>query len=723
MPLSEGLLTLLSPESAAVWVLGPPGVSGGVESATFRIHQAPGAGALQILRWIAASAFAGLCYVRAADRVWRRRLPAVVLGSVVLASLVCLAQTAAGSEAILGLYVPRAGFAAFWRAPLINPNHWSAYLSVGVLIGLGMAMRAEGVRLRGWSLLCAFGALLLILQVCFSSSRGGVLGLGAGAAVFVLLVFKAHGAGGARRPRGLRPVAGLLALLLIGVALWGAMLRTESRLDPYSGEEFGGLREESRLELLPFVREVIADHRLTGVGRGALYDVFPRYRDMEGDVLSAWMEVLPVDLVLDFGWPLGALLNILCCGMLVLALREGRRGPTRAGAAAALVALAVHELGDFSTEGGAVLFVAVALSTLVLSTRDRTPGRASQTELPSLADGGDGARRSWAAVLAVCLLALPLAIGAAKHADVSRCLVRMAEANRGGASWAGLAEEEWAYHPSSFPLALGVAVTAQREGDALTALAWLNRAQLLAPYHPGPHLRTARLLRRLGADGQALVEYRLAMAGDWRGRARDIFKEVARAYPAEEALRGLVPEGRPEAIAQFAMWLRELEDPRTASFGMDALEQLSESPATLMAGIYARIDRTEYPEARALIEKGWKAEGLDPSIRLRLAVSMGWSGDPKRSLAMLRGMASGLQRDWPSFWFSLGRAEARAGNAPAARRALRRVGWTAPSHWRAKALRVEADLADADGRGDEAERLRGRAQSLDGSASSIGGGG
>jgi len=286
-----------------------------------------------------------------------------------------------------------------------------------------------------------------------------------------------------------------------------------------------------------------------------------------------------------------------------------------------------------------------------------------------------------------------------------------------GSSWSELGAAEWPNHPSSFPLALGVGFGAQSEGDVPTALAWLNRAQILAPYHPGPHLWTARLLRKIGAEDQALVEYRLAMEGAWRAGARDVFREVAKSYSTEEALRRLVPADRPESIAQFAMWLRDLGDRRAAAFGLDAIAQLEESPATLMAGIYARIDRQEWGPSRALIEKAWLRDDLDPNIRLRLAVSMGWSGEPARSLTMLRKMAADIDRDWPSYWFSLGRAEARAGNAPAARRALRRIGVGASPHWRARALRVEATLAEQDGRDGEAGRLRKRAAALDGDAS------
>ena len=139
-----------------------------------------------------------------------------------------------------------------------------------------------------------------------------------------------------------------------------------------------------------------------------------------------------------------------------------------------------------------------------------------------------------------------------------------------------------------------------------------------------------------------------------------------------------------------------------------------------MAGVYAHIDRSEFLEAQALIEEGWATEGLAPTMRLRLAVSMGWAGMDARSLTMLRELSVDVESPWPSLWYSLGKAEARSGDASAARRALRRIGHDASVNWRAKSLRVEADLARSEGRIDEAERLTVRAKALESSADLVG---
>lgn len=693
LPLPAGLVGLLSPAAAEIWAQGPPTGNGG--AAAYRVHQAPGEGSLQVLRWLAAAAFASACLVRASDSRWRRRLPVVVLVTALVASAVCLVQTLGESEKLLGLYRPTAGYRSFWRAPLINPNHWTAYLSMAALVGLGLAAsRGEGR--RGQALLCGFASLLLVLLVCFSPSRGGLLGLGAGAGVLVALRLLRRTSSG-RRPRAAVMVFGLvLAVSLVGLAVWGAVLRSEGAIDPYSGEELGGLDEEGRVALLPVAGEILQQHRWAGVGRDALYDVFPRYRDVEGTALARWLEVLPVDILLDFGLLFGGALLLGLGWMLFEVLRQGRRGTVAASAAAALVGLAVHEVGDFSTETGAVLLAALALSSLVLPR----------------AGPAAGGRRPWLAVLAALVLVGLLALPAWTHGDSARCVERLSGLAQEGASWRELAEDEWSHHPSSFPLALAAAVGSQAEGDTATAFAWLNRGQQLAPHHPGPHLRTARLLRQIGASSQALVEYRLAMEGDWRFRARPIFREVAQAYPGVDDLRRLIPQERPEAVAQFAMWLRDLGDPRAVTFGQLALESLDESPATLVAGIYARLDQRRFEEARELIERAWQLEDLDRNIRLRLAVSMGWSGASERELELLRELAAGVERAWPSLWFSLGRAEARAGHAPEARRALRRVSSSSSPRWQSKALLVEAALEEEAGRPDQALRLAQRSGSL-----------
>ncbi|MEE2828708.1 MAG: tetratricopeptide repeat protein [Myxococcota bacterium] len=697
LPLPTELVAWLSPESARLWSLGRPGEAGG--PGWHPVHQAPGEGAFQLLRWIAASAFAFACVQRAADPLWRKRLPRVLILAAVLAGGVCLVQTVSETSHILGLYRPRTPWEGFWRAPMVNPNHWTAYLSMAAVLGLGRGL-APGQGARGPALLAGLAGLALALLVCFSPSRGGLLGLGLGCAVLLLLLFLGRPPSGApRRSRTVGISIGLLAALLLALSTWAAIERSEVRADPYSGDLVGGLAQEGRLALIPVAGDVLAAHPVTGVGRGALYDVFPRFRAVEGTALARWVEVLPVDLLVDFGAFLGTGLLLALSLVLLAALAGGRKGAAEAGAAAALLGLAVHELGDFSTETGAVLFAAVGLAVLVLPPREAR---------------GAGRRQGLALLLGLVLLSL-LALPALHHSDSARCVERTRQQVAEGGSWAESTVREWSRHPASFPFALAVAAGAEADEDPARALAWLNRAQVLAPFHPEPHLRTARLLRRLGADSQALVEYRLAMEGDWRFRARPIFREVARAYSDTASLRRLVPEDRPEAIAQFAMWLRDLGDPRGPLLGREAVETLPEQPAVLVAGIYARLEEGRHEEARELIERAWKISDLDPHIRLRLAVSMGWAGDIERELALLRSMESGVDRDWPTFWFSLARAEFRADNGPASRRALRRLMRSGLPRWSSEALLMEARIEEREGRAGEALRLVQRSRRIDSS--------
>ena len=711
LPLPSGLLGLLSPESSWLMGLGVPGGSGHTGGGA--VHQSPGLGSFQMQRFLVAATFAGACFLRAKDRGWRRRLPVVMILSALVASAVSLAQTHLGSDTILGLYRPRAGFGGRWHAPLVNPNHWAAYLTMaGILsLGLGLGGHRSERRSRGLALVWTAVGLFLLLQVALGASRGGFLGLGAGGVTLALLLVAV------RRRRtgrvGKRHV-GLAfggSAVLVALVAGGMLQQSQVRVDAYTGGELGGLEGEARLEQLPAAARVVSAHPGLGVGRGALYDVFPRFKDQPGRALNRWIEVLPVDLVLDFGWLVGLGLNTLLLVFLVTACRAVRDKPVRAASAAALVSLAVHEIGDFSTEGGAVLFYSIGLAALALASSES--GTASRPLLPNLELEKSRTRRPWLVVAGLLFLVLPLATAGPRHGDIGACLERMTNEARQGASWKDLGAAEWREHPGAFPLALAVASGAQEEGDVSAALGWLNRAQLLAPSHPEPHIRTARLLWQLGAVSQALTEFRLAIERDWRGSARSVLLEVAARTKDTSSIRALLPSDVPSAPAQFAMWLRDAGDPRSVDLVALLSPDGASTPAGRVAAVYTALDTGDLVGARQTIEEVWTMPQLDPNIRLRLAVAMGWAGDYPRSVEMMNGMTLHLDREWPSLWFSLARAELKVGNEPAARRALRRVAKGRSTVWLARALRLEAELAEAAGRAAEARGLRERAEALD----------
>jgi len=202
------------------------------------------------------------------------------------------------------------------------------------------------------------------------------------------------------------------------------------------------------------------------------------------------------------------------------------------------------------------------------------------------------------------------------------------------------AAELWRWHPSSFVLAQELARRFADQGQAGEAMAWINRAMQLAPHHPYPHLMAARLLRSLGADDQALIEYRLTLESDWHYAAQPIYREVAKNYPELDALKRLAPSDQADALslfAQIALWDR---DPRAAQLARLAYEQSPEYPRAVSVQAQALLSQ-KHLEARALALDALQRLSMGPAIRAQLIVVLWQSGEQTMALDLLvRHLAS-----------------------------------------------------------------------------------
>lgn len=690
VPLPAGLASLLSPTAARTWALGPPGAEGAAPAWSIA-HMAPGEGWFEVLRWATTVAFGAACVLRAGDPRWRTRALGAVAVAGGVAAVVCLVQTQLDVRPVLGIYEPRWDNRSFWLAPILNENHWSAWLSLVSVVSAGLALRpGSGSRraaLAGVTVLT--GGLVL-----FAPSRIGLVGLGASFAALLVL-----SASRSRRPSLRRLVVVLVVVGLIGLAgvarTWGGW--GTAGVDPQTGETMDALASNDRLGLLPDAVAVVRAAPLVGVGRGAVVDVLPRYQTVPGTPLYRWFEVLPADLLASHGLPLGGLLFGLLVAVVVIGLGAARRDRRRVGAAAALAGLLVHEMGDFATQGGAVLLTATLLAVLALRGRHPSTCRSPR-------------RFRYGVLIAIELAVIPFVTVAADHWDAVRCMDREAAALRATeADPAEGGEREWRWHPSSFPIAQQVAVEYARRGDFEAALPWLNRAQLLAPRHPDPHLYTARVLWRLGYEAQALVEYRLAIEGDPRNRALPVLGEVAARYPEAWQLERILPADRADGPAMFAQWLSALGDDRAAHFAELARERDPDAATTAVALAVALVDAGRSDEAITWIESAWSRGGLTPWVERKLAVAMAAAGRPDRALARLRKVPVGALDPGPEFWLVLGELELLAGEPVGVRVASRRVRAAHSPEHTARSLCLEARLSHREGQTEEALQLVGRA--------------
>lgn len=644
VPLPDRLLGLLSPAGLETWHLPPsPG-----NTTWHPVHQAPAGGTLAVLRWVTAAGLVGLAAARLERSHWKTTVQLAIVAGGALAMLDCVVQTALGWDSVLGLYLPRASQRAFWLAPILNENNWAAYLTLIAAVSFGLIQEKElawGVR----ALLIVTGAMATLL-VLASPSRGGQVGLLASGGVLVLLRWLRK----SRQRRGRRRLA-LVGTVALGVLLAGLTLTRVAQESPTDeGELFTRLEREGKSVIWREALDVIGGHPLTGVGRGAFGDVSTRTAEGFGRPVAVWVENLPLQLLVDHGVLMGGALALLLLLVPLLAVRSAARHPERAGAAAALVGLAVHELADFALAAGAVLLPTVLLAVVALHSK-RAPSRTA-----TIRAVGVGA---CALLLLWTVPRLPTATleGAWQHVtsaptndELERRSLAVLRA-----------------HPSSFVFAQDVALEWLRRGEVQPALVWLNRAQLLAPGHPDPHVWTARTLLRLGLRSQALGEFKLALERA-QPHDRELSAEVLSvSQTVEDVLRG-IPEQPDDLLARVALDALAQRRPFGPELARVAAERAGESywAGLTRAAVALAEDRTA--DAAALLEPMIGTEFDDVRVRRLFVRQLYDSGLSTAARDLLRRELAETPDD-PTTWLTLGLWAIQEGDRTAAVQALQKA--------------------------------------------------
>jgi O-antigen ligase len=303
------------------------------------------------------------------DALWRRRLAGTIVGVGFLITLVALAQSAAGTTRIYGLFQPRWDWAVF--GPYVNRNHFAGYLVMG--LPLAMAFSAEAVerlarswrhRRKGWLALGdkegnaairrSAEAMVLMVGLLASQSRGGLMAFGLSAAL--LLAFR-------RRRLALLVVTAVAFVGIAWVGLGGVVRGFESR-------SLG----TSRLDLWADALRLVPRFPLLGAGLNGFAIAYPTVRTLwrgewYGEAHNEYLQAL-----LDLGAP-GAL-AVLCLVALLLrtALNGAPRSALDAGLLGAVLASCAHALVDFNWQIPANAATFAALAGLVMggASRDLT---------------------------------------------------------------------------------------------------------------------------------------------------------------------------------------------------------------------------------------------------------------------------------------------------------------------------------------------------------------
>lgn len=616
---------------------------------------------------------------------WRRAMIRAVGLSAAVMAFVALAHLAADADSVFGAYTPRRASPVL-LAPLMNRNHLSGFVAMGVPILVGLGLDRDHGRFR-YAWLSA--GVLTGMTALLAASRGGVASLVLGVAMLgVLGLVKHRGPKAARSRFQWWALAGAVAAL----AGYGTFAAWDRLVMDFEG---GGL---DKLELAAGGLGLALDHPWTGVGRGAFSAAFVAehgraYRFTHPENLFAqWAS--------EWGIPVALGIAVVVTRALWRAARRARSW-TRRGALAGLMSIVAHEMVDFSTEllGVAAVVAALLGASLVSGKRSRPTRWNARASLVSLS---------------ALTLTLSLTYGWRLDGESVAALE-----NRLGNQMQMRRREEFRstlarairIHPAepSFYLLAGAEAAAHADPRALR---WLNHSMMRATQWSSPHVVTARYLATRGHFAQAFAELRRAeelAAGSGHALACELILREP------EATADLVRSAKGDAIGtsfinRVAMCLppdaastRRLDDHLRASGVRGAFvrearraldEEAPERALTLLRGVEDDAQHSaSYLRAQAHLTLGDPAlaaqhlqspidEAPRPERLLRLqARAFAEAGDMagvEAACGRLRGLATGRAERIAEVWVLQGDLARAMRNHGAAMQAYERANRLAP---------------------------------------------
>jgi O-antigen ligase len=311
------------------------------------------------------------------DARWRRRLAATVVLTACLMTIAALVQAASAEPTrIYGLWKPQWDWGVF--GPYVSRNHFAGYLAMAIPLAMGFAAesalhvrRSWGHRRWGWVALGesagiaaiqrAAAAMVLMVGLLASHSRGGLLAFGAAAVAMLALL---------RRGR-LLLVPLVAAVVVIGL-FWVDVEATRKAF------ETRGL-QHSRLSLWSDALKMFPRFPVLGSGFNAFGTSYTQYQTIEryewyGEAHNEYLQAL-----LDLGVVGAALVAALLWTLLRDGVRAAAASPLDAGVLGAILACCVHNMVDFNWQIPANAATFAALAGVLLRQAGSVPERSKLT--------------------------------------------------------------------------------------------------------------------------------------------------------------------------------------------------------------------------------------------------------------------------------------------------------------------------------------------------------
>jgi tetratricopeptide (TPR) repeat protein len=411
--------------------------------------------------------------------------------TAVAVTVVTVAHEALNATKVYGFYTPRTGVSTI--GPLMNGNHLSAYVNVGIMIAIGSSLSPRPMLPR--AILIALACALTVFDVRVAS-RGGIGSLLA--SVFVVAVL-------ARLHRRERPIS-QRAFAVLGVALLAMAVGTLALSDAAARDLSD--RDVSKLHVaVEAFSSMGRAYPLVGVGRGAFESTFQEFRSAHEYYVFSYPENFIVQWASEWGIPCTVLIVVA----IVWVLRPGallRRSSPHLAAWSALIGLGIHNLVDFNLESPGIVMAVIGCVCLVVGGVERhRPVELPPSPVYRISSGMVGG------------VGLVLVVWCLSSRSRELLSLQQEFAARAQESPAAIADDELRAamrdHPAEpyFPY-VGEFAHAARDDE--TVPAWAGRALERAPHYGPAHLTLARWLRSRSRS-HARLEYRLAQENGYQG--------------------------------------------------------------------------------------------------------------------------------------------------------------------------------------------------------------